>query len=123
MKKILKIAGGIAVVITLVCNLQYALISFDITNSSNKASAAWVDTNGNGNRYCGFTGDRTFRTGSWVWQNDDYYYRVEHWGGYETGYYVFYPNNSGNQCGAESNPYTPHNNFHDVTNIPPTQVP
>ncbi|GEP90018.1 hypothetical protein SAMN05660909_01437 [Chitinophaga terrae (ex Kim and Jung 2007)] len=122
MKKALKIAGALAVVAILVCNLQYALISFDITNSSNKASAAWIDS-GSGNRYCGTTGDRTFRTGTWVWVNDDYYAVVEHWYGYDTGYYVFYPNNSGTQCGVEYNPYTPHNNYHDVTNIPPTMVP
>jgi hypothetical protein len=121
MKKMLKIAGGIAVVITLVCNLQYALINFDITDTPNKAVAAWVDAGGT--RFCGTTGDRTYRTGTWVWQNDDYYKVVMHWGGYDTGYYEFFVNNSGSQCGQEFVPSNSHNNYHDVTNIVPTRVP
>lgn len=118
MKKTLKIVGILAVVITLVCNLQYAFFNYDVTNNSGAANAAWTDANGT--MYCGTTGNTTYRTGTWVWQNDDYYKVVEGWYGYDYGYYEFFPSNSGTQCGIGYNPYRPHNNYHDVTNIVPS---
>lgn len=120
MKKIFKITGIIAVIITLVCNLQYAIFSYDITNTPNKAVAAWTDASGT--KYCGSTGNTTFRTGSWVWRNDDYYKVVMHWYGYDTGYYEFYVNNSGTQCGQGYVAANSHNSYRDVTNIIPTWI-
>ena len=105
MKRKLKIAGIIALTITLVCNLQYALLNYNVANNPSLASAAWTDSNGT--VWCGTTGSTYSLVGTWAWQPPDDQHTG---GGYQDGYYIFYVYSGGHQCGA-------HNG--DSTNIIP----
>jgi hypothetical protein len=96
MKRKFKIAGIIALTLTLVCNLQYALLNYDVANNPSLASAAW--TNSNGTVYCGTTGSTYSLVGTWVWQDNSDGHHTG--GGYQNGYYIFYVYGGGHQCGA-----------------------
>jgi hypothetical protein len=65
MKKILKITGIVALAITLVCNLEYALFSGDMKNTPNKAIAAWSEGYPYLTYYCGPDSNRTRFRGTW----------------------------------------------------------
>ena len=117
MKKIFRIIGIVAVVITLVCNLQYSFFSSPSLRPD-QANAAWTDVDGT--MYCGSNvGDRFLKTGNWVWRNDSYYWTEMGWYGYQNGYYEFIPSNSGMQCGQWNVTANHHNTYRDVTNIIP----
>ncbi|WP_256007183.1 MULTISPECIES: hypothetical protein [Pedobacter] len=122
MKKLLKITGVLAVVLTLVFNLQYAAFDYDVTTSPSKAVAAWTD--GNGTKYCGSYPETWRRTGTWTFVNDDFYASYG-WYGYDDGFYYFTASNSGTMCGQivtydrRPGPSYPADPWagHDVTNI------
>jgi hypothetical protein len=76
MKNVLKIAGIIAVVAILVCNLEYAMVSGSMKTTPNKAYADFTNAKGH---YCGSnTSDTSLRVGtwtketSWVYNNSGY---------------------------------------------------
>ncbi|MFD2146942.1 hypothetical protein [Mucilaginibacter antarcticus] len=105
MKTVLKIAGVAAMVVILVCNLEYALFTGDMKNTPNKALADWWS---GGTHYCGTTPNTVSATGYWQFWNQQYwtYYHnnTPTWpvytnGGYENGWYVFTPDNNGTSCG------------------------
>lgn len=129
MKKLLKIAGVLAVVITLVCNLQYAVFDYDNTRNPGTANAAWTDMRGT--YYCGSSPYTDTRVGNWSWVANSFYSTYYGYYGYSSGFWLFTPSNYGTQCG-QANPYPrdpdgsgtmyPSDPWagHDVTNIQPT---
>lgn len=137
MKKALKITGIAAVVLTLVFNLQYALLGYDIKNSPDKAMAAWTS---NGTVFCFSSPSTTYRAGTWQWVSDDFYWDAYGYYGYEYGFWWFLPHNSGTECGLTevfdhqpTNPASqgyniPDYYYHldptrDITNIKPPYTP
>ncbi|TSJ43049.1 hypothetical protein FO440_02335 [Mucilaginibacter corticis] len=99
MKKVLKIAGIAALVITLICNLEYAIFSGGM-KSSPKALADWSGTShgGRSGHWCGNSGDTTLHVGTWSILT----YQVYGNYGYEHGLYKFtYDPMYGRQCAPD----------------------
>jgi hypothetical protein len=108
MKKLLKITGVIALVVILVCNLEYAIFSGDMKNTPNKALADWYDS-GSGIHYCGDSPNIYTVTGWWFWidYDNDYwanpYYPDPIYDNYPSespdGIWIFERDTYGTDCG------------------------
>jgi hypothetical protein len=121
MNKIYRILGVAALVVTLVCNLQYSF--YDANNSPNAAQAEWTYTDpyyATETVYCGSAPDRAWIPGEWIFVPPAYVssYIASVYPYYD-GYYWFRPDPTYTyQCGLNDpsdDPYFRHNYTYEIT--------
>ncbi|MCC8423845.1 hypothetical protein [Mucilaginibacter sp. UR6-11] len=101
MNKVVKIIGVSALIVTLVCNLQYSFFS-EVNKQQTGAKAAWTDMYGS--VYCGQESDGSYwKAGTWYWVSTTAYYNEDfgYPNGYQDGIWYFVRDNEGSQCGLD----------------------
>jgi hypothetical protein len=102
MKTIYRIIGVSALILTLVCNLEYSFF-FKVKNSPSAAKAAWTSIDMYGTTiFCGSEPQNVWKAGTWFqvlptdWNYNSY---VSSTYPYNNGYYYFVQSNDGTECG------------------------
>jgi hypothetical protein len=121
MKKIAKIIGVTALILTLVCNLQYSFF-FDVKDSPNAAKASYTGLDGT--IYCGDSPQTDWKAGTWFYVDpSDPDFNTHVGATYSAGYWYFVQSNDGYDCGLNnpsSDYYFRQNGTYEVTAPKPT---
>ncbi len=118
MKKIAKIIGVTALVLTLVCNLQYSFF-FDVKDSPNAAKASYTGLDGT--IYCGDSPQTDWKAGIWHYVSSTQFCCSTP--GYEDHFYWFEQTNDGYECGLNhpsDDYYFRYMGTYEITSYPPS---
>lgn len=119
MNKIAKKIGIAALVVALLCNLQYSLF-FSVKDNPSAAKAAWTDMYGT--VYCGYAPDTGWFPGDWYYldtsagsgnESYDFY-------GYGHIWYFVRNNTASSECGPNETPAYTYNGYYVTAPEHPT---